>query len=189
MSLSDKLAGSSREHIPNWAFVIMSFIMKVMDIVGYHDKNFKTLKIEKGFTVVDYGCGPARYIQRISNTIGNEGKLFAIDIHPMAIKKVKKKINKQNLSNVEAVLIEGYDSKLPSNIADQVLALDMFHMIENAVSLLNEFHRIVKPDGEVIIEDGHQAREITKKKILNSDRFLIISEHKNHVRCKPINKK
>eukprot|EP00828_Plagiopyla_frontata_P031588 TRINITY_DN4140_c0_g1_i1.p7 TRINITY_DN4140_c0_g1~~TRINITY_DN4140_c0_g1_i1.p7 ORF type:complete len:152 (+),score=16.44 TRINITY_DN4140_c0_g1_i1:2139-2594(+) len=82
MTLSEKLLGNNRESIPNWAFKLMAFVMKIMDVCGYHDKNFKTLGIKKGQTVIDYGCGPARYTCRISSAIGNEGRLIATDIHP-----------------------------------------------------------------------------------------------------------
>ncbi|MCE5345722.1 MAG: class I SAM-dependent methyltransferase [Bacteroidales bacterium] len=47
MALSDKLLGNNREHIPNMAFRLMALVMKVMDILGYYDKNFKTLEIKK----------------------------------------------------------------------------------------------------------------------------------------------
>lgn len=183
MALSDKLLGNNREHIPNWAFRLMAFVMKVMDILGYHDKNFKTLSIQKGQTVIDYGCGPARYTRRIAKAIGNSGQLIATDIHPLAIKRVEWKIKKYRLTNTGAVLSNGYSCPLESHVADVVLALDMFHMIQDTNALLKEFARLVKPSGIVIIEDGHQPREQTKAKIIDSGFFKIESETKGHVKC------
>ena len=43
--------------------------------------------------------------------------------------------------------------------------LDMFYMIENPGELLRELARIVKSDGKVWIEDGHQPRKETLGKI------------------------
>lgn len=184
MAFSDKILGNNRENIPNWAFRIMALVMKIMDVLGYHDKNFRTFNIEKGQTVIDYGCGPARYSRRIAKAIGKEGILIATDIHPLAIRKVERKIRKYQLSNVSTVLAKGYSCPVNDNIADKLLALDMFHMIQDSNALLKEFARIVKPEGEVLIEDGHQAREITKKKILASGYFKIVDENKGHVCCK-----
>ncbi len=183
MALSEKILGNNREHIPNWAFKLMSFVMKLMDFTGYHDKNFKILPIKKGQTVVDYGCGPARYTLRIAKAIGNEGQLISTDIHPLAIKNVKDIIKKHQLTNVQVALSKGYECPIPDKSADVLLALDMFHMVEDTNALLHEFERIVKPEGIVIIEDGHQSRETTKKKILDSGCFIIINENKAHVRC------
>lgn len=188
MKLSEKLLGNNREHIPNWAFRLMALVMKVMDILGYHDKNFKTLGIEKGQTVIDYGCGPARYTRRIANAIGENGWLIATDIHPMAIQQVERKIKKYRLTNTQAVLSNGYSCPVADSTADVVLSLDMFHMVEEPNALLREFSRIVKPSGVVIIEDGHQPREQTKEKIINSGFFEIIEETKGHVKCKVSNK-
>lgn len=183
MAFSDKILGNNRENIPNWAFKLMSLVMKIMDVLGYHDKNFKTFNIEKGQTVIDYGCGPARYTLRIAKVLGTEGKLIATDIHPLAIKKVEQKIRKHKLVNTEAILSKGYSCPVKDSIADRLLVLDMFHMIQDTEALLKEFARIVKSKGEVLIEDGHQARETTKEKILASGYFKIISENKGHVRC------
>ena len=185
MSLHEKMMGKNKENIPNWAFKLMSFIMKVIDIIGNQaNKNFKTLEIKKGQTVVDYGCGPARYIENISKAVGGDGMLYATDIHPLAIKKTQSKIKKLNLQNAEAILCKGYKSPIQNNSADLVLALDMFHMVEDTNALLKEFKRIVKNDGYVIIEDGHQSRQETKKKILDSGYFYIEAENNNHVKCK-----
>jgi len=188
MALSDKLLGNNREHIPNWAFRLMAFVMKVMDILGYHDKNFKTLGIQKGQTVIDYGCGPARYTHRMAKAVGGGGLLIATDIHPMAIQRVERQIKKYKLNNVRAVLSKGYSCPVTDHTADVVLALDMFHMIQDTDALLKEFARLVKPSGIVIIEDGHQPRKQTKSKITDSGFFNIIEETKGHVKCNVLNK-
>ncbi len=185
MAIHEKMLAKNRENISNWAFKLMTIIMELMDVIGnYSNKNFKTLEIRKGQTIVDYGCGPARYIKNISEAVGKKGKVIATDIHPLAIKKVNQTIHKYNLHNVEAILTKGYNSFIDNNSADVILALDMFHMIQNHDALLKEFSRIIKPDGIVIIEDGHQSRTETKRKILDSKIFKIVVENKHHIKCK-----
>ncbi|WP_368733850.1 methyltransferase domain-containing protein [Desulfobacter hydrogenophilus] len=39
-----------------------------------------------------------------------------------------------------------------------VYARDMFHMVEKPDVFLNELSRLVKKEGTIIIEDGHQPR-------------------------------
>ncbi|MFA8434807.1 MAG: class I SAM-dependent methyltransferase [Marinifilaceae bacterium] len=187
MTLSEKLFGKNREEIPYWAFRLMSFALNTVDILtNYSSRNFKRLGIQKGQTVVDYGCGPARYIRNISVAVGEEGKLYATDIHPLAIKKANEKIRKFDLQNVEAIITKAYNCPVQNHTADIILALDMFHMVRDSKSLLREFHRIAKPQGMVIIEDGHQPRKETNAKIMESGYFTITSENKHHVKCKPI---
>lgn len=184
-TLCGKLTGKNRENIPNTAFKIMAFLMKMTDIIGNQStKHFKTLALQPGQTVIDYGCGPARYIKNASKCVGEAGKVIAVDIHPLAIKFVNEKKEKYNLKNVEAVLAEGYTTAIPSETADVVYALDMFHMIEQPGQLINELHRLVKPNGTIIIEDGHQPRSETKHKIENTGLLTIIEGNRYHLKCR-----
>ncbi|MCY1718705.1 class I SAM-dependent methyltransferase [Prolixibacteraceae bacterium Z1-6] len=180
------VTGTEHETIPNLFFRMMSFTMKIADLFGnYSNKNFNTLNLQKGQVVVDYGCGPARYIKNASEAVGTKGKVLAVDIHPLAIKNVEQIAKKYGLKNVEAFLADDYSCAIPNNTADVVYALDMFHMIEQPVNLLTELARIVKPDGSVIIEDGHQPRVKTIFKITDSGLFNIVNENKHHVVCIP----
>lgn len=183
---SERRRGKGREYIPNFFFRMMTFTMKIIDVFAqYSSKHFKTLDLKKNQIVVDYGCGPARYIKNASQAVGNKGKVYAVDIHPMAIQYVEKLISKHSLENVESVLADGYSCSIPDNTCDVVYALDMFHMVENTGELLREFSRFVKPTGKVIIEDGHQPRKQTLEKINETGIFSILSQNKYHVVCVP----
>ena len=183
-TLRDNLAGKERNLIPNIAYRMMSFVMSLVDLFrNFSNKNFDTLDLKYGQTVIDYGCGPARYIENASKAVGKLGKVVAVDIHPLAIKNVKTKIEKLQLKNVEAILASGYATPLDSKIADVVYALDMFHMVNKPKELLIEFSRLIKENGIIIIEDGHQSRNETKQKIESSGILNIIEETKSHVKC------
>jgi ubiquinone/menaquinone biosynthesis C-methylase UbiE len=133
--------------------------------------------------VVDYACGPARYIKYASEAIGPEGKLIAVDIHPLAIKKADAKIKKYGLKNVETILAEGYSCSLNNEIANIIYCLDTFHMIPDTNTFLQELSRILKQDGTLILEDGHQSREQTINKINEFGALNMIEETKLHVKC------
>lgn len=137
-------------------------------------------------TVVDYGCGPGRYTTELSKLVGEEGTVYGADIHEMALDTVQKKIGSMGLKNVETVLVKGYSCPLPDGIADRVCALDMFFMIQDPTTFLGELKRITKPEGMLIIDDGHQKRATTKKKIMNSGHWKILEESKDHLKCKPV---
>ena len=99
---------------------MMEVLFKVIDFVyPYVGKRVKKFGIEEGMTVVDYGCGPGRYAVRFAKLVGENGKVYAVDIHELAIDGVRKRLKKGNISNIEPVLIEGYNSTLPDNIADR----------------------------------------------------------------------
>jgi len=174
------------ERMPDWHFKFMNLCFHVIDFIyPYIDKRIKKFGVEPGMTVVDYGCGPGRYATRFARLVGRHGKVFAVDIHELAVEAVKEKIDKYGLTNVEAVLASGYDSRLPDTIADVVCALDMFFIIKKPAEFLAELKRITKNSGCLVIDDGHQRRSVTKDSILQSDHWDIIEETRDHLKCKP----
>lgn len=178
---------SSRERMPDAAFKAMTGVMWLFDAFGNHsNKKFNTLGLLSGQTVIDYGCGPARYIKNASEAVGKEGNVIAVDIHPKAIDAVNFKIEKYGLKNVQSLLADGYRTIIPSDTADVIYALDMFHMVHEPTALLKEFQRLLKPDGILILEDGHQSRENTLRKIQAAQVFTVIEENSSHVKCKPV---
>jgi len=181
-----KIMKRKSERMPDLHFKLMNIIFRIIDFVyPYIDKRVEKFGIKPGITVVDYGCGPGRYTIRFAKLVGQQGKVFAVDIHELAIEAVKKKIEKYRLQNVVPILAKGYDSTLSENIADVVCAIDMFHIIKNHKEFLAELKRITKTDGFLVIDDGHQSRVVTKSSILKSGYWDIVQEIRGHLKCKP----
>jgi len=186
MGVKERAEKRKTEKMSDRAFRMMEVAFKVVDFAyPCIKKRVKKFGIEKGMTVVDYGCGPGRYATRFAELVGEEGRVYAVDIHEMAIEGVRKRIGKYNMNNIEPMLIEGYESTLPGNAADVVCAIDMFSIIKKPTEFLAELRRITKNDGTLIIDDGHQRRSVTKTKILDSGLWDIVEEARDHLKCKP----
>ncbi len=165
----------------------MELIFKVVDFVHpYIDKRVRRFGIQPGMTVVDYGCGPGRYTTRFAHLVGERGRVFAVDIHELAIEAVKYRIQKQGLKTVTPVLAKGYDSGIRDRLADIVCAIDMFFAINDPTAFLAELRRITDPEGFLIIDDGHQSRSETRRKIAASGCWEVIEESKDHLKYKPL---
>jgi len=181
--ISDKLSGKGHEHIPGLAFRIMSGIMWCMDVFGYARRNCARLQLKPGDTVVDYGCGPARYILPAAKAIGTQGHLYALDIHPMALRKARNVARKHGLRQVHVMKVSDYETLVPDAVADVVYALDMFHMVEQPEPFLRSCLQMMKPEARLIIEDGHQSRDETRQKINCIPELSIVAETKTFVCC------
>jgi ubiquinone/menaquinone biosynthesis C-methylase UbiE len=172
------------------SFRMMLAIFKIVDFFfPYVRKSVKKFDIENGMTVVDYGCGPGRYSIPIAEVVGIKGRVYAVDIHELALKKVQDIIRKEGIKNIQTSLAKGnddgeYNSGLNDDIADIVCAIDMFFIIKKPTEFLEEIRRILKPNGILIIDDGHQRRKVTKQKLNSSGMFNIIGETKDHLKCK-----
>jgi ubiquinone/menaquinone biosynthesis C-methylase UbiE len=185
MYLSQRGSRRRTEKMSGRSFRMMTFLFKVVDFVfPYIDRRVGKFGIKDGMTVVDYGCGPGRYAMRFAEMVGENGRVYAVDIHELAIEAVNEKIRRDNLRNVEPILAQGYDSTLPDAVADAVCAIDMFFIIKKPTEFLTELKRILKGDGTLVIDDGHQPRSVTKAKIINSGLWEIIEETSDHLKCK-----
>jgi ubiquinone/menaquinone biosynthesis C-methylase UbiE len=185
MKIKHTFSGSNMDRMPDLAFRGMSFLFLIWGIFSSPGKKLKKFGIKPGDAVVDYGCGPGNYIDEASLLTGDKGIVYAADIHELAIKAINKKIAKNNLTNVKPVLVKDYRCDIPDNAADVIYALDMFHMVKEPDLFLKELHRMLKRNGRLIIEDGHQPREQSRKKIMGSMLWNIKEESKGWLVCAP----
>ena len=174
-------------NLENLGFRMMVWTYKIRDLFSPAGEILEEFNINKGDTVVDYGCGPGRYLEKASNLVGNNGKVYAVDIHKLAIEYVKAEINEKNLQNVRTILVQNNGISIDDNIADVIYALDMFHHISNPKIFFQKLSKIIKKDGILYIEDGHQSREDSINKIKQSSLWKIEEQKQNYLICKPIN--
>jgi ubiquinone/menaquinone biosynthesis C-methylase UbiE len=173
------------EHMPNLAFRLMSFLLSIRDIFIPVGKKLDRFNIEKGYFIVDFGCGPGSYVETASKLVGSSGRVYAVDVHPLAIKAVREKAKRKDLENVVPVLATGYPVDIDRHSVDVIYALDMFHHVQDAAGFLKELHRLLKPDGKLFIESGHQPMDHARRKILKSGCWNIIKEERNLFKCSP----
>ena len=177
--------GSEIDKMPNVAFRIMTLVFRIGHFLKPMSRSIDKFGIKKGSVVIDYGCGPGMYIKRASELVGNEGLVYAVDIHELAIKSVEKLLTKYKLCNVKTVQTDGNKVEISDNTADLIYALDMFHMVKDYKSFLTELNRIGKYDCTLILEDGHQPRAKSKEKVIQSGCWKIEKECKKYMLCKP----
>ena len=84
------------------------------------------------------------------------------------------------------MLLAGGKTEIEEGSGDLVYALDMFHQVTDPGPFLAEVRRIVKDDGRFILEDGHQERETTRRKLSVSDLWEIESENERYVTLRPV---
>lgn len=180
------MAVRDQDRMPDFAFRMMSATFALKDwLFPGVDKRVAGFGIQEGMTVVDYGCGPGRYTTRFAKLVGEQGKVYAVDVQELAIEYVKRKLKSEGLQNIIPVVARGYETEIPDGTADIVFALDMFFGVNEPVALLAEIHRIVRPEGVLILDDGHQPRERTLEKLNRSGKWVIKEASRDHLRCTP----
>jgi ubiquinone/menaquinone biosynthesis C-methylase UbiE len=156
----------------NIDFYLMSFGFSFRDLFMPRSNILKDAGIKKGFQVLDYGCGQGSYIKPLLELVGETGKIFALDIHPLAIKKVQRIISKGQLTKVETIC-SGCSTGLPDNSIDAVLLYDTFHALANPAEVLKELYRVLKPGGILSFNDHHLKEKEIIWKVTSSELFRL----------------
>jgi ubiquinone/menaquinone biosynthesis C-methylase UbiE len=144
--------------MPNFMFNGMSFILKTRDFFRPREDVLREVEIKAGATVLDFGCGPGSYTLPAAKQLGESGKVYALDIQPLAVKRIQDTAAKMGLANIETINSD-CDTGLADNSVDVVLLHDVFHMFSNPNKILAELHRVLKPNGVLSFSNHHMREE------------------------------
>jgi ubiquinone/menaquinone biosynthesis C-methylase UbiE len=161
----------------NLDFRLMSLTYKLRDFRLPRMNILKKVGIETGFHVLDYGCGPGSYIVPLVKLVGDSGKIYALDIHPLAIEVVQKLTSKKGITNVQTILSD-CKTGLPPNSIDLVLLYDILHDLNNVSDVLTELHRILKPKGILSLSDHHMKEGEIISRITSRGLFRLSVKNK-----------
>jgi ubiquinone/menaquinone biosynthesis C-methylase UbiE len=156
----------------NLGFRFMALGYRFRDLRLPRKTILEEVGIRPGFHVLDYGCGPGGYTAPLAELVGESGKIYALDIHPLAIRKVKDIASKRQLANVETILSD-CQTGLADNSMDVVLLYDIFHDLSDPNEILKELHRVLKPDGVLSFSDHHLKEDEIVSGVSNSGLFSL----------------
>jgi SAM-dependent methyltransferase len=118
-------------------------IQRVMDILG----------IKEGTHVADIGAGSGWFTVRAARRVGSTGIVYAVDINPESITYINRRIQRDRIGNVHAILSEEDDPKLSKNSIDSVLLLKTYHEVAHPVLLLENLRISLRSGARVGIID------------------------------------
>ena len=142
--------------LPNIAFHKMKYSYKARDLLKPRQIILSEVPIKPADTVLDFGCGPGSYTFIISKIVGPQGRVVALDIHPLAIRHVENLIVNRGIANIQTVLSD-CDTGLPDNSVDVILLFDIFHLFDDPNKILRELFRVIKPNGILSCIDSQMS--------------------------------
>ncbi len=158
-------------------FRLMSLALKVRDVLSPRKNVLAEVGIRPGFHVLDFGCGPGGYVTGASQLVGESGRVFALDIHPLAVRSVQGIASKRGLANVEAIRSD-CATGLPDASIDVVLLYDAFHALSDPHAVLEELHRVLKAGGTLSFSDHHMKEDELISSVADSGLFRLSAKGK-----------
>lgn len=107
------------------------------------------LGIADGATVADLGAGGGWFTVRLARRVGPAGIVYAEDIQPQMIQSIRRRVEREGLTNVRTVHGTPTDPRLPAGSVDAVLMVETYSEIEDPVALLRNIMRALTPRGRL----------------------------------------
>jgi ubiquinone/menaquinone biosynthesis C-methylase UbiE len=104
--------------------------------------------------VADLGCGPGYYTLALAESVGANGRVYAVDSDEKAVRAVERKATKRRYHNIEAHVSSAANlSFIEDESVDFVLANGLFCSMapQDHESAVNEIKRTLKPNGKAFL--------------------------------------
>ncbi len=117
------------------------------------DDVLAVLRLKPGWTVADIGAGTGYFTVPIARSIGSRGRVFAVDVAPEMLDRIRAKLSELNLQNVDCLEGEASATGIGSQACDFVFMANVWHEFDDLAAVLAEAARILKPGGHIAILD------------------------------------
>lgn len=124
-----------------------------------------------GAHIADVGSSDGFYTLRIANAVAPSGKAYAIDIEQKSLDKLRERAQKDAIPNVDIILSEPADPKLPSGALDAVLIRNAYHEMVAYREILEGVMNGLKPGGLLVVSES------ISQSLLDKPREQQVKEH------------
>ena len=112
------------------------------------------LNLRPGDRVLEVGVGTGLSLQLYPRDV----RITGIDVSREMLDKARARVARRNLAHVEGLLeMDAERMDFPDASFDKVVAMYVVSVVERPAKLLEELHRVCKPDGEIFIVNHFQS--------------------------------
>lgn len=112
--------------------------------------------IGQGMTVLELGSGSGGFTTFVARAVGQEGKVYAIDIQPGMLAQLRGKLassENRDIENVEVREASAYDLPFEDGSLDLVYMVTVLPEIPNRSRALREVRRVLKSGGILAVSE------------------------------------
>ncbi len=111
------------------------------------------LGVSPGMRLADVGCGPGFYTLPAAERVGDEGRVYALDVQHEMIARTEERAAEAGLDNVQGMLSKEAELPLPNEAVDVALLANVLHESPDRVTFLAEIGRTLRRDGVLGVVD------------------------------------
>ena len=112
----------------------------------------RALALKPGQVVADIGAGSGYFSWRFAQLVGEQGKVLAVDIQPEMLELLMAQMRQRGVAGiVEPILGTVDDPKLPENLADLIILIDVYHELDFPFEMTRAMIKGLKPGGRLVL--------------------------------------
>ncbi|MFC2159400.1 class I SAM-dependent methyltransferase [Actinomycetota bacterium] len=115
--------------------------------------------LKGGDIFADIGCGIGYFSLPASKIVGNQGKVYAMDISQDMLDEMKTNIYDKDITNIELIKTSEDNLVILDNIINVAFASTVLHEVDGLSSILNEIKRIMVNKGNFIIIEWNEVKK------------------------------
>lgn len=123
------------------------------------DQVVENLGLKPGEILVDVGAGTGVFSRPFAKAVAPAGKVFAVEVDQQLVDHIEKRAREEEIDNLQGVLGEFDDPKLPAQNVDTAFFHNVLHHIEHRELYVRNLVSYMKPDGRIVVIerlDGHE---------------------------------
>ena len=125
------------------------------------------LGLKPGMTVADIGAGTGFYTHMFAKQVGSSGRVYAVDISENFIHHILQTARTQDLNNIEGIINDQQETKLPVGSVDLVFVCDTYHHFEYPQTMLASIHKALRPGGQLVIIDFRKMPDVSSSWVMS----------------------
>ena len=145
---------SAKNQFDGWSKKYDRSILQRIFFKPTHDKMIAALEIESGDRVLDAGCGTGRFMFRLLQE-NEDLNVVGLDISDQMLNHAREN-GKVFGDRLELVQADSEHIPFDDNSFDAITCIHSFHHYPNQGLCLREFHRVLRPGGQLLVVDGNR---------------------------------
>lgn len=110
-----------------------------------------TLNIQKGESIADVGAGTGFFTFRLAGRVGDEGRVYAVEIEDKLLDYMRAKMEKNGVTNIIPIKSSAPDPNLPPECCDKILVFNTYYYLSDPITFMTNTRRGLKPGGMLAI--------------------------------------
>jgi ubiquinone/menaquinone biosynthesis C-methylase UbiE len=129
-------------------------------------KMVEALELKAGEVAADVGAGSGYVTWMLSKKVGDQGKIYAVDIQPEMLALLRVKMKKLGVVNVEPTQGTTQNPKLPADALDLIVMVDVYHEFSHPYEMVAEMTKSLKEGGRLVfVEYRKEDPEVPIKEV------------------------